>query len=390
MSSDNQLRVIQICPYDLSQAGGVQHQVIAISEALMRAGHKVRIVAPVSSEPLIQTNVPIIKMGKPRRVSLWGTRIDVVLINRVQRRLFSRLVEDFFPNRIHFHTPWNPFLGVQLYPLIPKDIEKTVTFHDSAPNFGLGGLLGAPLLKIGFQLSRKFFDRGFSVSKVQATGMGAAIPDTKGFIKIVPNGLPPEAYKWDGQHCDLNNSTEGNESKSEGDYILFLARLEPRKGAEEALKVFEALKREPNLTDIRMKMVGKGPELHKLKSLASKWGLDGAVEFLSPVSESKKRTLIKGAKLLVAPAFYGESFGIVLLEAMALKTPVVGYGNPGYRELTFDYAPELFPNPGDRLALIKAANRILTDPIFRKEIVEIGFKKAQRYRWDVLIPELIS
>ena len=163
--------------------------------------------------------------------------------------------------------------------------------------------------------------------------------------------------------------------------------MEPRKGLDYALRAFEVLK--PKYVDLRLIIAGDGDGRKEAEEFVKARGLLD-VEFLGFVDESTKFGLLKTADLYLAPSLFGESFGIVLLEAMAAGIPMAGFGNEGYMNVINGEWQEYFPKPKDLSALVEKMEKLYLNPDLRKRMVQWGEKKVRKYDWDVLCKDVLK
>ena len=163
---------------------------------------------------------------------------------------------------------------------------------------------------------------------------------------------------------------------TEGPTILFLGRHEPRKGLDVLLAALSSLPPE-----VRLWVCGEGPETDRLRSQHAG---DPRIEWLGRVSDVEKQRRLRGADIYCAPSVHGESFGVVLLEAMAASTAIVASDLPGYRNVARPDRDAVVVPPGDRDALAGALQRTLGDPDLRARLVSSGEERAIEFSMDHL------
>jgi len=161
-----------------------------------------------------------------------------------------------------------------------------------------------------------------------------------------------------------------------GRTIFFVGRHEPRKGLAVLL---EALNRLPS--DLRVWVGGDGPETEALKE---QWGDDPRVEWLGRLDDDQVASRLRGADVFCAPSLHGESFGVVLLEAMAAQTPIVASDLPGYRNVARAGHDALLVSPGDAGALAAALIDVLEHPTLAESLVASGESRAAKFSMDLL------
>lgn len=363
------MKIAQICPYDFSRPGGVKAHIESLTEHLITFGHEVKIIAPNIHADLVE-NEQVHFFGRNRSVNLAGTKIDVnIAVNEELQALKCFLKEEHF-DLIHFHTIWNPILPAQVR--LNSRSKHVATFHDTPKNL----LIGKTLMPLAARLIFPFIDSIISVSETQAAFINRF---SSRIIDIIPNGIDLAHYRQDIQMENKYRDGKFN--------MLFLARLEPRKGLIYALECFKALKQKhPNL---RLIIAGDGDERQLAENFIRENQLPD-VGLLGFVSEKEKIQLLKTADLFLAPSVFGESFGIVLLEAMAIGTPMTGFANAGYKNVLTKEMLPYFPSPRDIDSLIAATDSLISDPEKSKQLSQEGLKEVKKYDWKTISKKIES
>jgi phosphatidylinositol alpha-mannosyltransferase len=318
-------RVALISPYALSVFGGVQEQVLAMSRELSRRDVEVLIVAPdARDDTTYDTPARVTRFGRRVAMPANGSRAPLTL-SPGGARAARAAVSAFAPDVVHFHEPFAPLVGWAT--LRAHTVPSVATFHRSGHGPALS--LTGPLLR---ELA-KGIDVAVSVSPAaHATVRRAVGIDSD----VLFNGFETERFV--------------TSPRRRGDEVLLLSvgRLEERKGVATAI---EAVRHhnESAAQLWRLVIVGDGPEREKLRALA---GGDEQIVFVGAVSDDEKRGWLRRASLFLAPATHGESFGLVLLEAMASECSVVASDIEGYQSAAGGHAT-LF-RAGDPRALATA------------------------------------
>jgi phosphatidylinositol alpha-mannosyltransferase len=167
-----------------------------------------------------------------------------------------------------------------------------------------------------------------------------------------------------------------------GPTVFFVGRHEPRKGLSvlcDALPLLPA--------DLRVWIAGDGPETDCLREAVRD---DGRVEWLGRIADDELASRLRGADVFCAPSLHGESFGVVLLEAMAAQTPIVASDLPGYRNVARAGQDALLVPPGDAAALADALNRVLTTPSFGESLRASGEARAAEHSMDRLAERYVE
>ncbi len=318
------LTVALVCPYSLSAPGGVQGQVLGLARALARRGHEPVVFAPVDDRA--PEDVRVVSTGPSVSVPGNGSRAPLA---RSPRRVLAgvRAVGTGGFDVVHVHEPFAPGLPLALV-LSRRRPPGVATFHRS------GASTAYRLLRpLGGVAARRFAVR-VAVSEAARATAAVLVP---GPVEVLFNGVAT------GGHVAEPWPTTGPT-------ILFLGRHEPRKGLAVLLAAHERL---PVPRPI-LWIAGDGPEMATLQehypAAPERW-------WLGVVSDAEKERRLAAADVLVAPSLGAESFGIVLLEAMAHGTAVVASDIDGYREAAGG-AARLVP-PGDAVALADALAGVL-------------------------------
>ncbi|MCU1501537.1 MAG: pimA [Ilumatobacteraceae bacterium] len=161
-----------------------------------------------------------------------------------------------------------------------------------------------------------------------------------------------------------------------GPTIFFCGRHEERKGLEVLIKAMSALG-----PDVRLWIGSNGPDSARLRETYSG---DPRIEWLGRLTEADKIERLRGADVFCAPSLHGESFGVVLIEAMAAHTAIVASSLDGYRNVATDDADALLVEPGDVDELAAALRRVLDDPVLAERLCLAGDRRAECFSMEVL------
>lgn len=345
------MRIGLICPYNIGLGGGVQECVLAAQEELKKRGHTVYIITPLSKE---------VRESPPKDTILVGAGTDVRSPFSTTAQIsasmnpdeLQRIIDDYNFDILHFHEPWVPMLSRQL--LAKSRSINIATFHARMPD----GVMTKAIERVITPYTKsilKSFDALTAVSDPAAQYV-RSLTDTP--IEIIPNGIDLKKYR------PARTVSRGSKA------ILHIGRLEKRKGVNFLIEAFAKL----NDPESRLLIAGNGPDRAKLEALAAARGLDN-VEFLGFVSEADKIRLLREADVFASAAIYGESFGIVLLEAMACGTPTVAADNPGYVSVMQDRGMVSLVNPEDTEQFARRLALMLYD----KELAALWRKWALKY-----------
>lgn len=343
------MRVALVAPYDLGAPGGVQGQVLGLARALASIGDEVLVVAP--GQPTTWLGDPagggvrVAGTGAVVAVPANGSRAPLAASPLAGRRALAALA-DFAPEVVHVHEPFVP--GPALAATRGARAPVVATFHRAGAGAGyrIAGLLLRPLARRPALL--------VAVSEAARSTLCQVIGRVADDAEVVANAVDLERFaraKARARPCGRRR-------------IVFVGRLERRKGVEVLL---EALRRLP--APVEVVVVGDGPLRGRLTAAAPE-----GVRFAGRLEDEAMADEVASADVLVAPSLEGESFGVVLLEAMAAGTAVVASDLPGYRLAAGD-AARLVP-PGDAAALAAALAGLFADPKARARLVAGGLERA--------------
>jgi len=322
-------RIVLVSPYALSVFGGVQEQVLAMSRELCRRGRDVLVISPDATDThRYDTPATVRHFGRLVSLPANGSKAPLTLSPLASARA-HRAVVDFAPDLIHFHEPFAPLLGWST--LRSRDSPHVATFHRSGT--GPAYSLTRPLLR---SLARHI-DAAAAVSDQAATTIHEEVGIDS---KVLFNGFETMRF------------VEMPRQRAEQVLLVCVGRLEERKGTRYAIDAVQAHNAR-GADQWRLVVIGDGPERAKLEALSAN---DDAIVFVGAADDATKRSWLRVADALIAPATRGESFGLVLLEAMASETVVVASDIPGYREAAGGHATLFEPANGVSLerALVTA------------------------------------
>ena len=357
------MKILQVCPYDFSRPGGVKTHIMGLTSALRANDHDVKIAVP--NQSTIETsNTEIYSFGRNISLPFGGTKIDLnVCLGKEWRKLKEFIKEENF-DVVHYHTIWNPLLPFQVRSIFRG--YQVATFHDTPSKTAGGRFLGNWVMPILARIIFSWLDQIISVSKTQKRCISRF---SKRKVQVISNGIAPLK-----QGKKIQEYLDGKFN------MLFLGRLEPRKGIMDAIKAFEKfVDQDPNG---RLIVAGEGREGDEARRYCTLHKLNH-VKFIGQVADEMKHDLLATSDLFVASALYGESFGIVLLEAMQAGLPMVGYANDGYKELLTKEHLKYFVEPGKITELSIAMKKIHSTNA--KELLRIGKAYASDFEWGRLV-----
>ena len=358
------MRVALVCPYAWDRPGGVQSHVRSLASALATAGHDVGVVAPLAdgATPGASSDgaFEVATAGRTVAVPANGSVAPISFGRRAAAETRTAL-KGFDPDVVHVHEPLIPSISLLA---VRAGIAPAVgTFH-AATESSVGYALARPWL--GRELRK--VGRRTAVSEAARALAARYFP---GEYRIVPNGIDVKRFA-SAEPLDLGRRPT----------ILFLGRIERRKGLEVLIQAVASLgDLSPTLV-----VVGRGPRERAARSLARRLQID--VEWLGAVDDETIPRLYRSADVFCAPNLGGESFGIVLLEAMAAGTRVVCSDLDAFRSVAGGAATLV--RRGDPRSLAAALRRNIGEQLVAEERVEAGRRRAEGFDWAVLVDELVE
>jgi phosphatidylinositol alpha-mannosyltransferase len=354
------MRIGVVCPYSLTVPGGVQAQVLGIGRALRERGHEVLVLAPCDGpppEPWITT------IGTSILNATNGSIAPIAPDLSTQLRVMRALRSERF-DVVHLHEPFVP--GPCATTLVMKPAPLVGTFHAAGnpSDYQSFAWVARPM---GRRL-----DRMVAVSN-EARRM--VEPTLGGDWTVLFNGVDVEriasAEPW--------QRPEGRR------VVLFVGRHEERKGLSVLLDAVASL---PD--DVVVWVAGEGPQTDGLRA---RHASDHRIEWIGRIPDAERDARMAAADVFCAPSIRGESFGVILLEAMAAGTPVVASGISGYTQVAGpldggDVAAQL-PPPGDPVALAASISEVLDDPDLAQRLRAAGSARADRFSMSRLCDEYL-
>lgn len=303
------MRIGLVCPYNYFRPGGVQITIREVANELKSRGHYVRIIAPRPRRTPKEVDSDVILIGGSAELNTFATKADIGL-SVSNEKIDAMLAEHNF-DVIHFHEPGMPVLSMQL--LGRSKVAHVATLHATLPE----GRMIKSYQKLMLPIAKYMKPRMHvltAVSEVAEATARVYVPDSD--IRIIPNGIRLEEYLPKKLHQPTNKKT-----------IVYVGRLEKRKGVKYLLQAYALLRQQRG--NVQLIIAGGGDLRSTLEQYVEKYQIPG-VTFKGFVSEAEKVRLMQTADVYCSPAIYGESFGIVLLEAMAAGAVVVAGNNAGY------------------------------------------------------------
>jgi phosphatidylinositol alpha-mannosyltransferase len=343
------MRIGIISPYSLTLPGGVQGQVLALACVLRTKGHATRVLGPCDGPP---PDAGVTPLGNSLPTAANGSVAPIAPDASAQFRVIRALRDEEF-DVVHLHEPMAP--GPTMTALLVRPAPVVATFHAA------GGSTAYRWLRPGVRALARRIHVSCAVSDDARLMAEAALGGT---YRVLYNGIEVERVQAVAP------------APSDAPTILFVGRHEPRKGLDVLLASLAMLP-----ADTRLWVAGEGPDT---RALRARYGSDERITWLGRITEEEKLARLRGADVFCAPSLHGESFGIVLLEAMAAGTAIVASDLPGYANVARAGLDAVLVPPGDEQALAAALVSVLTSPTRRAELVGNGAVRVDRFSMDRL------
>ncbi|MFN2582276.1 MAG: glycosyltransferase family 4 protein [Candidatus Dormibacteria bacterium] len=363
------MKVCLVSPYDFMHPGGVTEHVRHLSAQLRTRGHEVTVLAPSSRVPDDHGIPGYVRIGRSVAVRSNGSVARIGLSFHLVRRIRALLNDAAF-DVVHYHEPLVPALPITV--LRFHRGANVATFHAMARR-NLGYYYGRPFLK-------RYFNRLHGLIAVSDPARDFVARYFDGDYRIVPNGIDCSRFNPNLQPID--------DSRAHGWLtVLFVGRLESRKGFPTLLEAYGALRQQR--AGVRLVVVGEGPMRWGYERQAEALGIPD-VSFRGHVSAEDIARYHASADVFCSPATGSESFGIVLLEAMASGVPVIASTIPGFSQVVSHGEDGLLEPPKQPAAWTAALRELLDDEPRRRAMGRAGLAKAQRYDWGRVVDGVLD
>jgi phosphatidylinositol alpha-mannosyltransferase len=356
------MKIALVSPYDFAVPGGVNNHIEHLRDNFLHLGHEVCIIAPSSRPSSHGPEQRVISVGRAMGIPASGSVARVTLSLRLAPKVKEVFQREHF-DIVHVHEPFAPFLPLHAIRL--SDAINVATFHSAKEGGNRWYLYGRHVLK-------RWFRRLHGKIAVSVPAMRLISHYFPGYYNIIPNGVDVEHFEVEREPIPEYSDDRPN--------VLFVGRLEKRKGVKYLLQAFAEVKEE--MPETRLLIVGPPTRAARgYHRWVSERGLRD-VEFVGYVTYDELARYHHTADIVVAPATGNESQGIVLLEAMAAGRPLVASNIEGYASVVTHGVEGLLVTPKDSHALANAIVELLADPQKRREMAENGRQRAEQFRWE--------
>lgn len=363
------MKVGLVCPYNMFRGGGVQEVVLALREGIVARGHEAYIITPQPRDKKLKAPEGIIFVGGS--VPFRAARTQGDISASVDMSSLTEMLKREKFDIIHFHEPWNPMLSIQI--MSRSDAIHIATFHAAMSERRTSKTVEKIITPYTKSIL-KYIDIMTAVSTT-ATNLIGSLTDRK--ITIIGNGIDLRKYVPPAQwSSDPKKRT-----------IFYVGRLEKRKGVRYLLEAFALLK-ELN-PEFELLIAGDGPERERLENTVKDNKIRG-VTFLGYIEEADKLELMRQSDVFCSPALYGESFGIVLLEAMASGCVTVAGNNTGYEGVLKGKGQISLVNPKDTVEFARRLAVLGTDEELRSLWRKWALEEVKKYDYERIIDQYVT
>jgi phosphatidylinositol alpha-mannosyltransferase len=373
------MKIAQVCPYDIDRPGGVQMHIRDTAAAFMALGHEVTIIAPkveasgnregLWGPPALNIH----RIGTARKIRMGATGFEMGMARGAELAALDALMRESQFDVVHYHTMWTPLLPYQVFRR--SRAANVATFHDTTAKTSMGRAMRATFRLISRRLL-PHLDAVIAVSDGPMENLSAA----KGVhVEIVPPCTDLRRFAA---------APQGPRHYADGRVnILFIGRLEQRKGVGLLVKAYRRLCQDG--LSVRLIIAGTGKEEASLRQTIAANQIPDIV-LTGEFTLAQTPGWFAEADIVCAPSPYGESFGIVVAEAMASGKPVVAAANVGYRTILKDQAAQCLVTPGDAEALYRGLKPLIQDQVARARLGAWGRADALHYDCRSVAPRLLA
>jgi phosphatidylinositol alpha-mannosyltransferase len=362
------MRIGVVCPYAWDIPGGVQNHVRDLAEHLIRLGHDLSVLAPADDEAVLPPYVTHAGRAVPVPYNGSVARVNFGFLSaaRVRRWLHEG---DF--DVLHVHEPSSPSLSILACWAANGPI--VATFHTANPR--------SRAMTVAYPILQPTLEKISARIAVSEYARRTLVEHLGGDAVVIPNGVDVDFYRR------AEPKAEWQTQAGQGGTLAFIGRInEPRKGLPTLLEAFPAIA--AARPGVRLLVLGGG-DIDEAEELLPE-NVRGQVEFLGRLNDEDKARLLSSVDVYVAPNLGGESFGIILVEAMSAGAPVLASDLDAFNlVLEGGAAGRMFP-AGDAAALATAAIGLLDDAVGRDRLREAASYAVRRYDWAVVAQDLLA
>lgn len=363
------MKICLVSPYDFGVSGGVGNHISQVAAEFSLLGHDVCIAAPAEHD-IDLPYARFLPVGHPVGIPAGGSVARIAISFRQAGEVREIVAREQF-DVVHVHEPMMPIVPVQF--LRYSNAVNVGTFHAAQEDGNLMYLFTRGLMKRWFAR----LDGKIAVSAAAARLVSRYYP---GYYNVIPNGIDTKRFRPDVDPISKLQDGKIN--------ILFVGRPEKRKGLRYLLRAFAQVRGE--VSDARLVVVGQVSKLtQNQKEWVERKGIKDVV-FAGFVSDEDLPRYYRTADIYCAPNIGNESFGLVLVEAMACGTPIVASNIEGFADVVTHGVEGLLVTPEDQDALAAALLQLIKSPDRREEMALRGRVRAEQFGWERIARNIIS
>ncbi len=331
------MKIVQLCPYAMARPGGVQRHVRDLSAWLEANGHPTRIVAPPNPGTAPRRRGNLFEAGRARSLGAHGTAFELSRARLAEATALAAELREWGADLAHMHTPWTPMLVGQIWRRLR--LPTVTTIHATLPDAA-----GTCLVDRYIRWSARRF---LKASDAVVVPSQAPLPMLRGLAPGLDAHVLPPAV-------DLSPWRDAPRVRGPGLSLTFLGRLEPRKGVDILLDAWPRIARA--LPQAVLTVAGDGALRASVEAQTGP-----RLRYAGRPDDAGARALLAATDLFLAPAPYGESYGLVLAEAMAAGAVPVAAANPGYGSVLAGGGEDLLVPPANPQALADRVIQLAAD-----------------------------
>jgi phosphatidylinositol alpha-mannosyltransferase len=365
------MKIALVSPYDFASPGGVVSHISCLEQQFTKLGHDVKIIAP-ASKAVYTIGDRFIRIGTPRPIPVSGSIARITISLRLESKIKEVFEREKF-DICHLHEPLMPTLCTTILRL--KKSPMVGTFHASG---------GKPWYNMFSPIAKWYLNRWFRKLDGRIAVSQVALSYVKKYFGadyvIIPNGV--DTHHFHEKVTPFDNFNDGKTN------ILFVGRLETRKGFEYLLEAYKLIK--PEVPSCRLIQVGPGVRLRKkYEKFVRQYGLPD-VSFRGYAAYKDLPRYYKTADIVCFPATGRESQGIVLLEAMSVGKPIIASDIDGYSSVLNDGVEGIAVPPRDSYQLAEAILRLLRNKQLRQQMGNRGIPRAREFDWEIIAGKVLD
>ncbi len=366
------MKIGLVSPYDYATPGGVQEHIAALDAKFREMGHQVVIITPNSNDGREEHHDNVISLGRVTPLRINGSTARITLSMWLTHRVRQILRQEGF-DILHIHEPLMPALPLTV--LRCSETINVATFHAHGQSYmsNLGYLFGKAFVR---RRVRKLHGR-IAVSETARDFVGGYFPAD---YQIIPNGIDLDWWQKPVKRIERFDDGRPN--------VLYLGRLEQRKGLKYLIRAFQIVRRE--VPKARLIVASDGPLRAGFERYVATHDMENDVIFTGFIPQDEKPRYFATADVFCAPSTGQESFGIVLLEAMAMGRPIVASNIDGYRGVVTHQREGLLVAVKDHEAIAEGLIELLNDPVRREEMREACLQTVEQYSWTRVANRILN